>query len=355
MENEHKELVSQSESMRHIRDTIAQIAPTDVTVLVTGDSGTGKELVARAIHRQSQRKTKPFVAVNCAALPETILESELFGHEKGAFTDAREQRKGRFELANSGTLFLDEIGDMTPATQVKLLRVLEESELMRLGGTRPLKIDVRIIAATNKDLELAVENNEFRKDLYYRLKVITIKIPPLRERREDIPPLIDTFIREFCAKNNLDFPGITGEAMDILVGYSWPGNVRELQNLVKNLIILSPRKKVDAETIPRYLAEEAPEDNRRLPVRLDKTPDQAERELIYRGILDIKQELADLKAKLGSSPSRSPASRPTLEAMEREMIRQALEEFHYNKKKAAQKLGIGERTIYRKIRKYGLE
>jgi DNA-binding NtrC family response regulator len=351
-----KQLVTRSVSMQQILATISQIAPTNVSVLVLGESGTGKELVARTIHEQSTRRPGPFVAVNCAALPETLLESELFGHERGAFTDAREQRKGRFELAHGGTLFLDEIGDLPIATQVKFLRVLEEAEIMRLGGTKSIKIDVRIIAATNKNLELGVERNEFRQDLYYRLKVITVTIPPLRERREDIPLLVDTFIADFCAKNNLEFPGITAEAMEVLVNYSWPGNVRELQNLVKNLIILSPHKKVDLATIPQYLHEPKGLHGANLPVRLNKSVDQAEHEIIYRAILDLKREMGELKTVLTGGPAvGGPPGSETMETMDRELIKATLESVHYNKKLAAKKLGIGERTIDRKIAKYGLE
>jgi DNA-binding NtrC family response regulator len=352
-----KQLVTRSIPMQQILASIGQIAPTNVSVLILGESGTGKELVARTIHAQSTRHSEPFIAVNCAALPETLLESELFGSEKGAFTDAREQRKGRFELAHGGTLFLDEIGDLTPATQVKFLRVLEEAEIMRLGGVKPIKIDARIIAATNKNLELAIERNEFRQDLYYRLKVITVTIPPLRERREDIPLLVDTFITDFCAKNNLEFPGITPEAMEVLVNYSWPGNVRELQNLVKNLIILSPHKKVDPSTVPRYLFEPQGSSGAHLPVRLNKTVDQAEHEIIYRAILDLKKEVGELKTALAGGPASValPPGQETMDTMERELIKKTLESVHYNKKLAARKLGIGERTIYRKITKYGLE
>src|SRR5687768_2802375 len=223
-------LYGESEAIREVLVKVEQMAPVSSTVLVEGESGTGKELVARAIHRLSPRRSKPFIAVNVSALPETLLESELFGHEKGAFTGAAERRLGRFELAHTGTLFLDEIGEIPTATQVKLLRVLEDREVMRLGGTQPYRVDVRVVAATNRPLREHVEEGAFRTDLYYRLNVLSIYLPPLRERRSDIPILVRRFIRDLSAQHDRPFPGLSAEAIALLVEYAWPGNVRELRN-----------------------------------------------------------------------------------------------------------------------------
>src|SRR6185312_3939974 len=229
-------LIGESEAMREVMVKIEQMAPVSSTVLIEGESGTGKELVARAIHRLSPRRAKPFIAVNVGALPETLLESELFGHEKGAFTGAAERRIGRFELAHGGTIFLDEIGDVPPSTQVKLLRVLEEREVTRVGGTVPIPVDVRVVTATNSSLKEGVERGNFRSDLFYRLNVLRIYLPPLRERREDIVLLVRRFVQEFSHEHRREFRGITPEAMQALVEYSWPGNVRELRNLVESMV-----------------------------------------------------------------------------------------------------------------------
>src|SRR5438067_1422163 len=225
-------ILGESPAIQEVLVKIEQMAPVSATVLIEGESGTGKELVARAIHDLSPRRAKPFIAVNCAAIPDTLLESELFGHEKGAFTGAAERRLGRFELADAGTLFLDEIGELTPSTQVKLLRVLEEREFMRVGGTQPIRVDVRVIAATNQPLRELVEQGVFRADLFYRLNVLRIYLPPLRERREDIPMLVRRFVQEYSTTHDRPFHGVSQEAMQKLVDYPWPGNVRELRNLV---------------------------------------------------------------------------------------------------------------------------
>lgn len=232
-------IIGNSAPMQEVYKLIRQVAASNATVLLRGESGTGKELVARAIHRNSSRAKGPFVAVSCAALPETLLESELFGHEKNAFTGATSQKQGRFELAHQGTLFLDEIAEISPAVQVKLLRVLQEREFERLGGTKPIKVDVRLIAATNKDLKQLVERKAFREDLYYRLHVIEIYLPPLRERREDIPLLVEHFLNRFNQQNGRRLKGATPEAMELLMRYDWPGNVRELENTVERAVVLS--------------------------------------------------------------------------------------------------------------------
>ncbi|HKH92780.1 MAG TPA: sigma-54 dependent transcriptional regulator, partial [Gemmatimonadaceae bacterium] len=242
-------LIGESEPLREVMVKVEQMAPVSSTVLIEGESGTGKELVARALRALSPRRNKPFIAVNVGALPETLLESELFGHEKGAFTGAAERRLGRFELADQGTLFLDEIGEIPQATQVKLLRVLEEREFTRVGGTATIEVDVRVIAATNRPLREHVEEGSFRTDLYYRLNVLSIYMPPLRERRSDIPLLVRRFIRDLAEQHDRPFPGLSAEAMAMLVEYDWPGNVRELRNLVESMVVLSHGREIGPEDL----------------------------------------------------------------------------------------------------------
>src|SRR5881394_2100215 len=248
-------ILGESAPIQEVLVKIEQIAPVTSTVLIEGESGTGKELVAKGIHDLSPRRGKPFIAVNCAALPETLLESELFGHEKGAFTGAAERRLGRFELANGGTIFLDEIGEISAATQVKLLRVLESRTFFRVGGTQPIKVDVRVLAATNRPLRDAVALGEFRDDLYYRLNVLNIYLPPLRERREDIPLLVRRFIRELAREHDREFRGIAPEAMQRLVNAPWPGSVRQLRNLIESMVVLAPGVEVRAIDIPADILE----------------------------------------------------------------------------------------------------
>ena len=364
-----------SPQIEELLQTIIMVAPTDLSVLITGESGTGKEVVANAIHRLSKRKNKPLISVNCGAIPEGILESELFGHEKGSFTGAIAQRKGYFEAADGGTIFLDEIGEMPLNTQVKLLRVLETSEIMRVGGSRPIKVDVRIIAATNKDLEAAVENNEFRRDLYFRLKAITLHIPPLRKRKEDIPILVHKFSEAFAAKNQIHFKGFAPEAIELLKQYHWPGNVRELKNFVETAIILNKGEIVHSSYVRQALnlqPRTVPSEN--LPVPLNKTPDQAERELIYRTLISLKLDVTEIKQMLAQliqtqmelmrrqvpvNPTVQNADdqevKPTsLSAMERELIKETLKKFNGNRRKTAKALQISERTLYRKLHEYGL-
>src|SRR5881394_106767 len=246
-------IIGESAAIQEVLVKIEQMAPVSATVLVEGESGTGKELVARAIHDLSLRRTKPFIAVNGTAIPETLLESELFGHEKGAFTGAAERRLGRFELADGGTIFLDEVGEMAPATQVKLLRVLEDQQFFRVGGIAPIKVDVRVVAATNRSLRDAVGMGQFRDDLYYRLNVLSVYLPPLRERRSDIPLLVRTFIADIAKTHDRPFKGITPEAMQILVEADWPGNVRELRNLIESMVVLSPGHEIQPEDLPRQI------------------------------------------------------------------------------------------------------
>lgn len=248
-----------SPSMSEVQEIVTRVAAARSTVLIRGESGTGKELVARALHQQSDRSAGPFVAVSCAALSETLLESELFGHEKNAFTGAATEKKGRFELANGGTLFLDEIGDISPAVQIKLLRVLQQREFERVGGTRTIKVDVRLIAATNADLETLIKDGKFREDLYYRLDVIQLKLPPLRERTEDIPSLVEEFLARFNTENNRQISGFSPEALSLLLIYPWPGNVRELENVVERCVVMSDpaAAAIDVRVLPSIIRERA--------------------------------------------------------------------------------------------------
>ncbi len=378
-------LVGRSETMERVRQTVDQVAPTTMTVLITGESGSGKDVVSRMIHERSARAGEPFIAVNCAALPEGVLESELFGHEKGAFTGATARRAGRFELADRGTLFLDEIGEMPVQTQAKLLRILEEKRFLRVGGVRDVVVDVRLIAATNAELEEAVEKGLFRKDLYYRLNVINIHLPPLRERREDIPELLDFFIRMAAKEHAIEPVRFTPDALERLKSYHWPGNVRQLKNLVEKMVILHPGEQIDAGHVSTLLGERFSR-SLNLPVVAGQAarPD-AERELIYQTLLAIRRELAELKeivlareidertarhAVRGHPAERFPFEAEVLEVndseeekpgirtaadFEKEAIRQALDEAEGNRRRAAAILGIGERTLYRKIKQYDLK
>jgi len=371
-------ILGESPPIQEVLVKIEQIAPVSSTVLVEGESGTGKELVARAIHDLSPRRAKPFIAVNCAALPETLLESELFGHEKGAFTGAAERRLGRFELAEGGTIFLDEVGETAPATQVKLLRVLEDRTFFRVGGTQPIKVDVRVITATNKSLKEQVALGRFRDDLFYRLNVLYIYLPPLRERKTDIPLLVRRFIAEFAAAHDRVFHGITPQALQILVDADWPGNVRQLRNLVESMVVLAPEGEIRASDIPRDIRERG----RGLPMRVvGGTRDVAGQELefIFRSLVELKLQVEDLRRRLDEQPQRvevievgagtpvapieaEPAHRAeviyrsgmTMADVERAAIQATLRETKGNRRKAAEVLGIGERTLYRKLKEYAL-
>ena len=382
----NEQLVGRSEAVQELRDRVLLIAPTPVTTLITGESGTGKDVVARALHRNSPRHQGPFKTVNCAAIPENLLENELFGHEKGAFTDARSQFRGVFEQASGGTVFLDEIGEMALSAQVRLLRIVEEREVTRIGGAEPISVDVRLVAATNRDLRSAVAGGEFRRDLYHRLKVVELNIPPLRQRREDIPLLIDHFVAQHSRQGVERFGGFSPPAMNLLLEYDWPGNVRELRNLVEHLVFLGPDRPVEPADLDSQL--ESPPPQRHLPVATGKTPDQSERELIYFALLDLKREVSELKQLLQTGPTDSTprpvyqvddrigpsgiASRDdgigsvevaeadelevkSLKDLERSAIEQALEQVGGNRRQAAEKLGIGVRTLYRKLDEYGLK
>jgi DNA-binding NtrC family response regulator len=351
--------------MLEIVDTIRQVAPTDITVLITGESGTGKEVVARALHAASKRSGKPLVTVNCGAIPEGLIESELFGHEKGAFTSAVEQRRGFFETADGGTIFLDEIGELPVATQVKLLRVLENGEYVRVGSSQPRRADVRVIAATNRPLEVEVQQKRFRADLYFRLRSVNIHLPPLRDRREDLPLLVEHFVREIAEEHGVRFEGFSNDATDLMMNYDWPGNIRELRNALESMLVLEGGRRLGAEVVEKYLKGRASVNmERNLPVVTGKSVEQAERELIYRALLDIRSNLLELRDLIAGS-DRAPLRRAeaesaaadaalSLDEMERKMIQSALERHEGNRRLAARDLNISERTLYRKIKEYGL-
>jgi len=448
-------IVGESDPIREALERVVQIAPAESTVLITGESGTGKELVARGIHALSPRRHKGFLAINVAALSETLLESELFGHEKGAFTGAIDSRKGFFELANRGTLFLDEIGEMPLSTQTKLLRVLEQREFLRVGGEKPIRVDVRIIAATNQELRSLVASGRFRRDLYFRLNILAIELPPLRRRREDIPRLIHHFVRELTRQMDRPFPGISDDAMRILIRYDWPGNVRELRNLVESMVVLSPGREIGPGDIPREVSvpsgssgllpvpttyrseshgERSGDARREGGSTAEESAGDAsgrlrpELEFVFRTLVELRVDMDQLRrdfdlyreeneehmrlpgggglnfppsavrggievgtlgrfsgdwsdgGQVGAGgilqgerekdggegnegpPQGGEVGNPlslntgmTMDEIEREAIRAALTDVRGNRRKAAEKLGIGERTLYRKIRKYGLD
>jgi two-component system response regulator HydG len=311
-------IIGTSEAMRRVFEAMALVAPTEATVLILGESGTGKELVAQAIHANSPRRAGPLITVNCAALPEALLESELFGHERGAFTGATNRRVGRFELAHGGTIFLDEVGDLTPAAQIRLLRVLQSQEFERVGGTETLKVDVRVIAATNKDLEAAVRAGTFREDLLYRLRVFPLTMPPLRERRDDIPLLTEHFLRRHAERHRRRLRGLTPRALDLLMRYDWPGNVRELEHMIERAVILARGEHITPEELP-----------------------------------------PNIQAVSGAVEGSANQERPlpvglTLKEVERELICKTLERTGGNRTKAAEILGISRATLHNKLKEYGL-
>jgi len=305
-------IIGHSRAMERVFEIIRQISPSNCTVLITGDSGTGKELVARAIHQKSPRKDKPFISIHCAALSPSLLESELFGHERGAFTGAVTQKKGKFEIADGGTIFLDEISEIPLEMQVKLLRFLEMREFERVGGTRSIKVDIRLLAAANSDLEALVQKHRLREDLYYRLNVVRIKLPTLRERREDIPLLVHSFIVELSRINRKQVTAITPEALQKLQAYDWPGNIRELKNCVESMVVLTKKTVLGLEDLPPQIQ----------PARLQELPISSS--------LNIK-------------------------TIEKELIRNALIQSSGNKRLASKLLGISRRTLYRKMEEYGLK
>ncbi len=306
-------IVGQSPAMHEVFDIIKQVAASRVTVLIEGESGTGKELAAHAVHHLSPRSKAPFIAVHCAALSSTLLESELFGHEKGSFTGASEMRKGRFELADGGTLFLDEIGEIDMAVQVKILRVLEEQRFERVGGQTTLDVDVRVITATNRDLKKMVLDGTFREDLFYRLNVVPLMMPPLRNRKMDIPLLIDTFVKEANKKHGRSVEGLTAEAIDALNRYDWPGNVRELRNAVEHMVVLCRGNRLGVRDIPLAIREQVPGDS-------------------------VPKSISNL----------------SMEQAEKQLIESALKMYGGNRTRAAEHLGISRRTLHRKLNEFGL-
>jgi DNA-binding NtrC family response regulator len=305
--------VGNSEKMQRIYRTITKIAPAMTTLLIAGETGTGKNLLARAIHYNSPRKDKPFVELSCAALPESVIESELFGHERGAFTSAVSRKKGRFELANGGTLFLNEVSDISAFTQVKLLRVLEDKEFERVGGMETISVDVRLIAATNKDLETAIRDGKFREDLYYRLRGVIIELPPLRQRKEDIPLLVEAFIRDANRINNGKVKGITDQAMQFLIEYDWPGNVRELKNCIEGMVVMARRSSLGMNDLPKYIRR-AGDDKWSVNIHVGMSARDAEKELIA----------------------------------------ETLKYTNNNKALAAKILNMGLRTLFRKVKEYDI-
>ncbi len=333
-ERAEETIVGSSAAMQPIYKMIGQAAPTDVTVLLRGESGTGKELVARAIYHHSRRSGKPFLPVNCAAIPETLLESEIFGHEKGAFTGALTRRIGKFEQCNGGTIFLDEIGDMTPATQAKILRVLQDRQFERLGGSERITADVRLIAATNKDLEKAIREGTFRQDLYYRLKVVTLELPPLRERKEDIPELVRYFLQRFRGDINREVRAISPRALEKLMRHHWPGNVRELENSVQRALVISRGNTLVPEdfTLEGLESETGSIEHLDLQERLEKLMEP------------VFKDLAELSR-------RSPGA-DLMSELEKILIKRALRETRGNQVQAAILLGISRNTLRSKIERY---
>lgn len=353
-------IVGRSPQMKALARTIHRVAPTDVSVLVVGPSGSGKELVARALHRESPRSSQPFVAINCGALAEGVLESELFGHEKGAFTGSVGKREGLFRKADGGTIFLDEIGETKPTMQVKLLRVLEDGTFYPVGSSVPQRANVRVVAATNRDLTEAIAERSFREDLYFRISAVKLVVPPLMERRGDVQPLLRHFWRDHP---QLDY---TDSALDRLARYDWPGNVRQLGNFASRMVAFKKTGIVEAADVDMFLTEQHAS-SKSLPVPTGHTVQEAGQELIYRAILSLGNEVRMLRNLITAhlpnesdsgigDVTGSPVEQPsTMEEMERALIKQVLEETGGNRKETARRLGIGERTLYRKLSKYKLK
>ncbi len=390
-------IIGESEHIQEMLALIGQVANTDISVLVTGASGSGKELVAKAIQKNSRRKFEKMITVNCAAIPAGIIESELFGHKKGSFTGATEARMGYFEAAHKGTIFLDEIGELPLETQAKLLRVIEQGEFMKVGDTKIQKTDVRIIAATNRDLAGEVKKSNFRQDLYFRLKTINIQVPALKEHLSDLPQFIERFGLEFTVKNDIAFKGFTSEALGIMKRYDWPGNVRELKNSVESLLVMNKGERITDKMVLKHLKLDDYEVNSNLPVFVDSDSDKVERELILKQLLFLRQDVNEIKQMLmgkgvanltdevqppnpalflpAAETSTSKVDSEVLSQvedgtltsiqedvigevsiaeLEQEMIERTLDKFRGNRRKTAQVLDISERTLYRKINEYGI-
>lgn len=356
-------IIGKAKEIRELVGIIMQVAVSDISVLLYGESGTGKEIFANAIHESSRRANKPFLSINCGAIPEGILESELFGHKKGSFTGAFDNRKGYFEIADEGTLFLDEIGDMPLTTQVKLLRAIETNEFLKIGSETVTKVDVRIIAATNKDLQQEVESKRFREDLYFRLKAVTLSIPPLRKRKSDIEELALYFIKNFCASGKIEIPILTNDAIELLKSYDWPGNVRELKNTVESAVALNKNGILDVQAFNSLITPtNGLASSRNLPVYLNRPTEELDRELMYRALFEIKKDLMDLKDLIyqqhviveDPKSNHDSESVLPLDQLEKDAIKNALDQTKGNKRNAAKMLRISERTLYRKIKEYDL-
>lgn len=382
-------IIGRSQAIYRVIEMIAQVAPVDISVLIGGESGTGKEVVAKAIHKHSRRSNYTMITVNCGAIPSGLIESELFGHKKGAYTDAREDRKGYFESADKGTIFLDEIGETPLETQVKLLRVLESGEFMQVGDSKLKRTDVRIIAASNKNLEEQVNKGNFRQDLYYRLKTVTIQLPSMRERIEDLVLFVERFALEFTRLNDIVYRGFVPEAIKEMKHFSWPGNVREVKNFVESILVLERGERITAAMVQKHLGSEKNVilPNPHLPVPLAHSPESAERELILRQLLLLRQDVEFLKQVaskgavnaveseyplLTQNEKNFPAGMKideeseyfirsealgdiTINELEKEAIERTLRYFNNNRRATAKSLDMSERTLYRKINDYGLE
>ena len=388
-------IVGSSDEITQVLEMICQVAAVDISVLISGESGAGKEIVAKALHKTSKRSNESLVVVNCGAIPEGIIESELFGHKKGSFTGAGNDKKGYFEEAHKGTVFLDEIGETPLETQVKLLRVLENGEFMRVGEAKTRKTDIRLIAATNKDLYQMVNNGEFRQDLYFRLKTVTVVIPPLRKRPQDISAFIERFSLEFTRSNDIRYRGFTPEAIRLMKRYDWPGNVRELKHFIEKIIVLNKGERISVDNVQKELFDSKitnPIQNTALPVIVDKTTNKAEIDLILRQLFMLKQDTELIQKLILKGDVSNRVSDPikdigeivkgnisiteksmeiieengyfinssaigdiSIKELEKEAIIRTLKYFNNNRRKTAQSLGVSERTLYRKIDEYGLE
>ena len=375
--------------IQQVLDLVMQVGPVDITVLITGESGTGKELIAKAIHGISRRAQKEMVTVNCGAIPEGIIESELFGHKKGAYTGAGADRKGYFETANKGTIFLDEIGEMPLDTQVKVLRVLESGEFMRVGESKTLYTDVRVIAATNKKLEDLVRKNHFRNDLFYRLKTVTIDVPLLRQRIEDLSVLVERFALQFSRSNDILYRGFIPEAVRRMKKHDWPGNIRELKHFVESILVLEKGERITTEMVEKHLGISltGTSVNNQLPIPVNQSPESAERELILRQLFLLRQDIESIKQLMSGGlipmnpsaevghfsrkeesidlPGKIEEHDPhkikgeaigdtNLQKLEKELIVRTLKFHNNNRRAAAKTLGMSERTLYRKINEYGI-
>jgi len=388
-------MIGKSPLIEEMLGKISQVADTDISVLITGSSGSGKEMVAKAVHKNSKRKFQDLITVNCAAIPQGIIESELFGHKKGSFTGANENRKGYFESADKGTIFLDEIGELPLETQAKLLRVIEQGEFLRVGDANLRKVDVRIVAATNRNLKQEVEKNNFRQDLYFRLKTVNIKVPDLKEHVDDIDDLVSRFALEFTARNDISYKGFSKNAISLMKSYSWPGNIRELKNIVESVLVMNKGNRVTREILLNHINMDEYSSNPELPVKIDMDSDKAERELILRQLLYLRQDLSELKQIFISSKGldglykndvksnayflpESPnideiknqvkniddakafalqddsVGEVSIQDIENEIIERTLIKMKGNRRKTAEALNISERTLYRKIKEYGI-